>query len=188
MLPARRRHRTLARLLSLPGAFSFFLNFLFRPFCLCPHSSSPYPRFQFFFSPLPNAPQRSQWPCLQSPVLPSPLCPDQGSGDSPPPAPGPPGLWAVGEISVFNQPKAQHRVKGEAWSRGVYADFWSGRPQAACPCCCFCQRLPSGGPPGGQRPGAAFLALSLGSQWPGVGQSSPFSHGGRKAIMSRDRG
>lgn len=34
------------------GAFSFFFkNFLFRPFCLCPHSSSPYPRFQFFLQP-----------------------------------------------------------------------------------------------------------------------------------------
>lgn len=96
---------------------------------MCPHPH--YCRSQFCFaffsfSPLPNSPRRSQRPCLQDLVLPSPLCPDQDVGDSPLPAPGP-GLRAVGDILVFNQQKAPGRAK--AWSRGAYLNFWLGRPR-----------------------------------------------------------
>lgn len=76
-----------------------------------------------------------------------------------------PGLWAVGEIPVFNRYKAP--VRGKAWSRGA-----RGQPASA--------QLPLSE--------AAFLALSSGSEWPGGGSLAPSSRGGEKAIMSRDRG
>uniref|UniRef100_A0A8C2P7P3 non-specific serine/threonine protein kinase n=1 Tax=Capra hircus TaxID=9925 RepID=A0A8C2P7P3_CAPHI len=92
------------------------------------------------------------------------LCYRPGLGSLSSACPGP-GLWAVGEIPVFNRHKAP--VRGEAWSRGA-----RGQPASA--------QLPLSE--------AAFLALSSGSEWPGGGSPAPSSRGGEKAIMSRDRG
>jgi len=104
---------------------------------LHPHPSLAHPISSFFFSPLPNSPQRSQQPCLQDPVLSSPLCPDLDLGDSPLPAPGP-GLRAVGEVPVFNQHKPQRgAARGAAGPTQV-----SGRAPAPAP-------LPSHGTPRG---------------------------------------
>ena len=72
--PAAATGRTQAAAITAGGFFFFFFfNFLFCLFGLCPHPSPPPPISSFSLSPLPNSPQRSLQPCLQGPVLPSPL-------------------------------------------------------------------------------------------------------------------
>lgn len=145
---------------SPPGAFSFlffFSNFLFCLFCLCPHPSPPSPPFPVFPSALCQTHLSGpHGPASRIPSCPH-LCYRPGLGSLSSACPGP-GIWAVGEIPVFNQHKAP--VRGEAWSHGA-----RGQPTSA-------QLLLSE---------AAFLALSSGSEWPGGGQSGPLLLWGRKS-------
>lgn len=74
--------------------FFSFLTFYFA-FFVCISIPHPFtPISSFFFSPLPNSPQRTQQPCLQDPVLPSLLLPSQDWEDSAAcPRAGPLGSW-----------------------------------------------------------------------------------------------
>lgn len=131
------------------GCFPFFFKLLILPFCLCSHPH--YSRFQFcfaFFFLSALCQTHLSGPCSPASRIPScpHLCYRPGLGSLSSACPGL-GLWAVGEIPVFNRHKAP--VRGEAWSRG--------QPASA-------QLLLSE---------AAFLAPSSGSEWPGGGQSGP---------------
>ena len=181
-------HRARAQLPSPPrvGVLSFlffFLTFYFAFLFMSPSSLLPLPVlfcFFFSFSPLPNSPQRSQRPCLQNLVLPSPLCPDQDWGDSPL-LPGP-GLRAVGEILVFNQQKPLAGPK-----RGAVGPTWISDwgAHGSLPLrCCSCQRLPSGGRPVDST--LCRLPCPVVRSGAASGRPAPFSV--RKAVKSQGLG
>ena len=140
---------------SPPGAFSFFFfSTFYFAFLVCVHILHLLPPFPVFPSALCQT--HLSGPCSPASRVPScpHLCYRPGLGSLSSACRGL-GLWAVGEIPVFNRRKAP--VRGEAWSRGQPASV---------------QLLLSE---------AAFLALSSGSEWPGGGQSSPLLPWGRKS-------
>lgn len=165
----------------LGAVFSFFiLPFLF----VSPSFTFSHPFPVFFFSPLPNWTPRSQGPCLPDPALPLPLRPDQDVRDSPPPAPG--SCLRRGERFRFLITASPS--EGQSLEPWACLDFQPGCPQTACLQAAASVKIALWDvTPGGQGPGAALHTLLLGSVWPGAGRSSSSCHGGRKAIMSRDR-
>ena len=143
---------------SPPGAFSFFFfSTFYFAFLVCVHILHLLPPFPVFPSALCQT--HLSGPCSPASRVPScpHLCYRPGLGSLSSACRGL-GLWAVGEIPVFNRRKAP--VRGEAWSRGQPASV---------------QLLLSE---------AAFLAPS----GLAGGSPAPSSRGGEKAIMSRDRG
>ena len=159
--PAAAMGRTQAAAITA-GGFFFFCSTFYFAFFVC----VPIPHLLPLISSFPLSPPHLSGPRGPASRIPScpHLCYRPGLGSLSSACPGP-GLWAVGEIPVFNRHKAP--VRGEAWSRGA-----RGQPASA--------QLPLSE--------AAFLALSSGSEWPGGGSPAPSSRGGEKAIMSRDRG
>ena len=151
--PAAATGRMQAAAITAGGFFFFFSTFYFA-FLVCVPILHFLPPFPVFPSALCQT--HLSGPCSPASRIPScpHLCYRPGLGSLSSACPGL-GLWAVGEIPVFNRHKAP--VRGEAWSRG--------QPASA-------QLLLSE---------AAFLAPSSGSEWPGGGQSGPLLPWGRKS-------
>ena len=143
--PAAATGRMQAAAITAGGFFFFFSTFYFA-FLVCVPILHLLPPFPVFPSALCQT--HLSGPCSPASRIPScpHLCYRPGLGSLSSACPGL-GLWAVGEIPVFNRHKAP--VRGEAWSRG--------QPASA-------QLLLSE---------AAFLVPSSGSEWPGGGQSGP---------------
>ena len=152
--PAAATGRTQAAAITAGGFFFFFFSTFYFAFLVCVHILHLLPPFPVFPSALCQT--HLSGPCSPASRVPScpHLCYRPGLVSLSSACRGL-GLWAVGEIPVFNRRKAP--VRGEAWSRGQPASV---------------QLLLSE---------AAFLALSSGSEWPGGGQSSPLLPWGRKS-------
>ena len=139
------------------GLFLFFLQLFILPCLFVSPSLTSFPPFPVFPSALCQTRLSGpRGPTSRTPSCPH-LCHRPGLGSLSSACPGP-GLWAVGEIPVFNRHKAP--VRGKAWSHGA-----RGQPTSA-------QLILSE---------AAFLALSSGSEWPGGGQSGPLLLWGQKS-------
>lgn len=165
------------------GLCPFFFNVL--PFSFASPSVTPSPPFPvFFFSPLPDSPQRTQQPCLQDPSCPH-LCSQTRTGETLPPAQDP-ACWVAGgfQFLISTSPSEGRRWSGgPTWISGLA--LTGSLPLR----CCRPRRLPSAGPPGGRHSIVGLPskpAVRLQVSWPG-GCPAASPHGGRKAIMSRDR-
>lgn len=135
---------------------------VFLVFFVCLSVPHPLPPF-LVFSPLPDSSQWTQWPCLQDPVLPSLLRPDQDWGDCRCPR-----TWPLGSWEEFGFWSTQAPVRSESRGRGGGLSDIGWVPTAACSVLCRPQRC-------GQHSGC-LPCLSLGSEWPGKGTAQPPPH------------